>query len=61
MRTDFDFAPLFLSGVGFVRVFDLLQNATRVQALDNWAPYSIEPTGQDGYRMTMAVAGVGQD
>ena len=34
MRTDFDFAPLFRSGVGFDRVFDLLENATRVQALD---------------------------
>ena len=57
MRTDFDFAPLFRSGVGFDRVFDLLENATRVQALDNWPPYNIERTGEDGYRITMAVAG----
>jgi molecular chaperone IbpA len=61
MRTDFDFAPLFRSGVGFDRVFDLLENATRVQALDNWPPYNIERTGEDGYRITMAVAGFAQD
>ena len=57
MRTDFDFAPLFRSGVGFDRVFDLLENATRVQALDNWPPYDIEKAGEDRYRITMAVAG----
>src|SRR3712207_6143723 len=61
MRTDFDFAPLFRSGVGFDRVFDLLENATRVQALDNWPPYNIERTGEDSYRITMAVAGFSQD
>ena len=61
MRTDFDFAPLFRSGVGFDRIFDLLENATRVQALDNWPPYNIERTGEDGYRITMAVAGFSQD
>ena len=61
MRTDLDFAPLFRSGVGFDRVFDLLENATRVQALDNWPPYDIERTGEDGYRITMAVAGFARD
>ena len=61
MRTDFDFAPLFRSGVGFDRVFDLLENATRVQAIDNWPPYDIERTGEDGYRITMAVAGFARD
>ena len=61
MRTDFDFAPLFRSGVGFDRVFDLLENATRVQAIDNWPPYDIERAGEDGYRITMAVAGFAQD
>ena len=61
MRTDFDFAPLFRSGVGFDRIFDLLENATRVQALDDWPPYDIERTGEDGYRITMAVAGFSPD
>ena len=61
MGTDFDFAPLFRSGVGFDRVFDLLENATRVQALDNWPPYDIEKAGEDRYRITMAVAGFSPD
>jgi molecular chaperone IbpA len=61
MRTDFDFAPLFRSGVGFDRVFDLLENATRVQALDNWPPYNIERTGEDEYRISMALAGFSPD
>ena len=57
MRTAHDFSPLFRSSVGFDRVFDLLENATRVQALDNWPPYDIERAGEDRYRITMAVAG----
>ena len=61
MRTPYDFAPLFRSSVGFDRVFDLLENAARVQAVDNWPPYNIERTGEDQYRITMAVAGFAPD
>ena len=57
MRTPYDFSPLSRSSVGFDRVFDLLENAARVQAIDNWPPYNIEKTGEDQYRITMAVAG----
>ena len=55
--TAYDFSPLFRSSVGFDRVFDLLENAARVQTLDNWPPYDIERAGEDRYRITMAVAG----
>ena len=61
MRTAYDFSPLFRSSVGFDRIFDLLENATRVQALDNWPPYNIEKAGEDQYRITMAVAGFSPD
>jgi molecular chaperone IbpA len=61
MRTPYDFAPLFRSSVGFDRVFDLLENAARVQAIDNWPPYNIERAGEDQYRITMAVAGFAPD
>ena len=61
MRTAYDFSPLFRSSVGFDRIFDLLENATRVQALDNWPPYNIEKVGEDQYRITMAVAGFSPD
>src|SRR5258708_37473735 len=37
MRTAYDYAPLFRSSIGFDRVFDLLENAARVQTIDNLA------------------------
>jgi molecular chaperone IbpA len=61
MRTAYDFSPLFRSSVGFDRIFDLLENATRVQTLDNWPPYNIEKADEDQYRITMAVAGFSPD
>lgn len=61
MRTNFDFAPLYRSSVGFDRVFDLLENAARGQTPDNWPPYDIAKTGEDAYRISMAVAGFSQD
>jgi len=61
MRTTLDFSPLFRTGIGFDRVFDLLDSATRVQALDNWPPYDIIKQGEDNYRIVMAVAGFGRD
>ena len=53
----YDFSPLYRSTVGFDRVFDLLDQATRVEPMTNWPPYNIEKTGEDQYRITMAVAG----
>ena len=61
MRTSFDFSPLYRSSIGFDRVFDLLENATRVQTIDNWPPYDIAKTGDDTYRISMAVAGFAQE
>src|SRR5829696_1135284 len=60
MRT-FDFSPLYRSTVGFDRVFDMLDSAARVEPLNNWPPYNIEKTGEDRYRITMAVAGFGPE
>jgi molecular chaperone IbpA len=61
MRTNLDFTPLFRSSIGFDRIFDMLENASRVTAIDNWPPYDIVKTGEDDYRITMAVAGFTQD
>jgi molecular chaperone IbpA len=61
MRTAFDFSPLFRSTVGFDRVFDLLDNASRVSSFDNWPPYDIIKTGEDQYRVTLAVAGFAEN
>lgn len=57
MRTNLNFSPLFRSTIGFDRVFDLLENASRAQTFENWPPYDISRTSEDAYRITMAVAG----
>jgi len=61
MRTTLDFTPLFRTGVGFDRIFDVLDTASRVQPFDNWPPYDIIKKGEDHYRIVMAVAGFEQD
>jgi molecular chaperone IbpA len=61
MRTTFDFSPLFRSGIGFDRMLNALENASRVASIDNWPPYDIVKESDDDYRITMAVAGFGQD
>ncbi|MFC3073557.1 Hsp20 family protein [Shinella pollutisoli] len=57
MRTTLDFSPLFRSSIGFDRMLDALETANRVEPFDNWPPYDIVKTGEDDYRITMAVAG----
>jgi molecular chaperone IbpA len=61
MRTAFDFSPLYRSTVGFDRIADMLDRATRVEPMTSWPPYNIEKTGEDQYRITMAVAGFTPD
>jgi molecular chaperone IbpA len=61
MRTTFDFSPLFRSSIGFDRMLNALETASRVETIDNWPPYDIVRSGEDAYRISMAVAGFGQD
>ncbi|MBZ9673745.1 Hsp20 family protein [Mesorhizobium sp. ES1-3] len=61
MRTAFDFTPLFRSSIGFDRIVDMLENASRVTTVDNWPHYDIVKTNDDDYRITMAVAGFTED
>jgi molecular chaperone IbpA len=61
MRTEYDFSPLFRSTVGFDRMLDLLQHATRGGGDENYPPFDIERTGEDSYRVTLAVAGFKPD
>jgi molecular chaperone IbpA len=60
MRT-IDFAPLYRSTVGFDRLFSLLDNVGQVEATPSYPPYNIERTGENEYRITMAVAGFSED
>ncbi len=61
MATSYDYAPLFRSSVGFDRVFNLLENAQRARAISDWPPYDIVKTGDDNYRISIAVAGFVQE
>ncbi|TIM16964.1 MAG: molecular chaperone Hsp20, partial [Mesorhizobium sp.] len=36
-----DFTPLYRSSIGFDRMVDMLENASRVASFDNWPPYDI--------------------
>lgn len=51
-----DFSPLFRSTVGFDRLPNLLDDVMRHEPVDNYPPYDIEKTGENSYRITMAVA-----
>jgi molecular chaperone IbpA len=57
MRTDFDFSPYYRATVGFDRVFDLLDSVASQGGPTGYPPYDIEKTGDDTYRIVMAVAG----
>jgi molecular chaperone IbpA len=58
----FDFSPLFRSTIGFDRLARLVDSATRVDnSAHSYPPYNIEKTGEDAYRLTMAVAGFSQN
>jgi molecular chaperone IbpA len=54
--TTFDFTPLFRTMIGFDRLASAMETASRADA-GGYPPYNIEVTGEDRYRVTMAVAG----
>ncbi len=56
----YDFAPLFRTAIGFDRLARLMDTAQDTTA-QSYPPYNIERTGDDSYRLTMAVAGFGQE
>jgi molecular chaperone IbpA len=60
MRT-VDFAPLYRSTVGFDRLLGMLDSLGQVENGNTYPPYNIERTGQDAYRISMAVAGFGEN
>jgi molecular chaperone IbpA len=59
MRT-YDLAPFYRSTVGFDRLFSLLDRTT-ADASPGYPPYNIERTGENAYRITVAVSGFAQD
>ncbi len=55
--TTIDFAPLFRTAIGFDRMARLMDSAASATEASSYPPYNIEKTGDDTYRLTMAVAG----
>ena len=51
----YDFTPLFRTAVGFDRLARLVD--TLPQEATHYPPYNIEKTGEDSYRVSLAVAG----
>jgi molecular chaperone IbpA len=60
MRT-YDFSPLYRSAVGFDRLARQLESAARSSQENGWPPYNIETTGENAYRIEIAVAGFSPD
>lgn len=52
-----DFSPLYRSTVGFDRLFNMLDGVAGPDSSQTYPPYNIERTGENAYRITMAVAG----
>ena len=57
-----DLTPLLRATVGFDRMMNMLDAATRLDdSALSYPPYNIEKTGEDDYRIVMAVAGFGEE
>ena len=58
----FDLTPLYRSTVGFDRLASILDQVMAAEVTQNtYPPYNIEKTGEDAYRITLAVAGFAED
>jgi molecular chaperone IbpA len=53
----YDLSPLLRATVGFDRLMNVLDTVGRVDEVPSYPPYNIEKTGENAYRISMAVAG----
>ena len=60
MRT-IDFTPLYRSVVGFDRLANLIETASKLEGPSGYPPYNIETVGDNAYRIEIAVAGFKAD
>ena len=59
---NFDLAPLYRASVGFDQIADLMDRVlTNDVAQPTYPPYNIEKTGEDGWRISVAVAGFNEN
>lgn len=62
MRDRFDLTPLYRASVGFDRIADMMDRALSADvSAPTYPPYNIEKTGDDTYRISIAVAGFAAD
>jgi molecular chaperone IbpA len=59
MRSAFDFTPYRRSTVGFDRLFDMLENSSN--GGENYPPFDLVKTGDNDYKIDLAVAGFKPD
>jgi len=58
----FDFSPLYRSTVGFDRLATMLESVAQFDpTAQSYPPYNIEQLGENDYRISMAVAGFGDN
>lgn len=60
MRT-IDLSPLYRSFIGSDHLASMIDAASRQEKQSTYPPYNIELTGEDKYRITMAIAGFAKD
>jgi molecular chaperone IbpA len=60
MRT-LNLDPFWRTSIGFDRLFDLVDESPRYEPEDNYPPYNITRTGENTYRIALAVAGFRPD
>jgi molecular chaperone IbpA len=59
---NYDFSPLYRQFVGFDRMADLIDSASRAAtAQDSYPPYNVVQTSADDYRIELAVAGFAEE
>ncbi|HVZ03390.1 Hsp20 family protein [Hyphomicrobium sp.] len=56
-----EFAPFYRSAIGFDRLFQMLDQSAGFDSESTYPPYNIERTGENAYRISLAVAGFSQD
>jgi molecular chaperone IbpA len=54
----FDLSPLYRSTIGFDRLFNMIDQAAGLETVPSYPPYNIERTGENAYRISVAVAGL---
>ncbi|MEX0759636.1 MAG: Hsp20 family protein [Tistlia sp.] len=57
----YDLSPLLRATVGFDRLMNVLDTVGRVEEAPSYPPYNIEKTGDNAYRISMAVAGFAEE